>query len=625
MLTLIDLHRSGELAARYPAVPRLLAELPEDGLAAAGQLLSRLDPDEVLAAHPATTSVTIALTGHGTLAPLTGPLTAELARHGLLARLRPGEFDGYVRELGDPGSDLYSAGPDLVLCLLDPMVVFDEVPVPWTPDDVEAAAQRKLTLISRLAACFQATSQGTLVLNTLPLLHRFTAQLVDHRSRARLAAIWHEANARLLRLAGDYPAVVVVDLMPFLAQGIPAEDTRLSRYAGAYLSPPLLARYAREIGHLARHLRGQTKKVLALDLDGTVWGGVLGEDGADGIEVAGGYRGEAFRAFQRVVRQLAAQGVLVAAVSKNDPEPVQAVFRDHPEMTLRADDFVRVTANWRPKHDNLAELCDSLNLGADSVVFVDDSPQECALIRHAAPGAAVVPVDAEPAWHVQRLLRDGWFDTRELTGEDRTRTVKYRSELDRKDFLDSFDSLADFLRELQITMRLSQPSDAEVARVSQLTLRTNQFNLTTWRLQPAQVRAQLADPGALVLAVRTQDRFGDNGLVGAVFAHRESDRLLLDNFLLSCRVFGRGIEQACLRTVLRYARAAGLAQVSGRYQATAKNATVRDFYPRNGFAQVAADGTTTTYRHDLAQILAIPEHIRLAESPLTEADGGNRL
>jgi FkbH-like protein len=612
--TLADLHRSGRLAARYPAVARLVGQLAGAELARAGRLLARLDPADVLREHPDVPVLTVAVTGHGTLSMLTPALTAELARHGLLLRGVPTDFDSYVFELGDPGSGLYAADPDLALCVLDPAVVADELPTPWGPADAERVLAGKLRLLDGLAGRFAATARGVLVLNTLPLPRRLTAQLVDHGSRARLGALWRDANAALLRLAERFPAVVVLDLDPLLAEGVPATDPRQDVYARAHLSAELLAGYAREVGHLARHVAGRTKKVLALDLDGTTWGGVLGDDGAEGIEVADGYRGAAYQAFQRVAKQLGSQGVLLAAVSKNNLEPVREVLRDHPGMTLREDDLVRVVANWRPKPDNLTELAAALNLGVDSVVFVDDSPYECGLVRHALPGVAVVEVDDEPALHVDKLLADGWFDTRALTAEDRTRVAKYRDELVRKDFLDTFESIADYLRELKVSVRLATGDPADAARISQLTLRTNQFNLTTVRLQPPQVQALLADPAALVLTVHTADRFGDNGMVGAVFARRDADALHLDNFLLSCRVFARGIEAACLSAVLAYARATGAAAVFGTYRPTAKNRMVETFYPRHGFEPVAGDGTRRAFRHDLAEIPPPPEHIDLTAS-----------
>lgn len=601
-MTVLDLHRQGRLVERYPEVHTLLTEAD---LGAAGLLLSRLDPDDVLAAHPSTTTLSVAITGHGTLAQLLPPLTAELARHGILARTTVSDFDSYIFDLGDPDSALYSASPQLVLCLLDPKVIFDEVPVPWRPEDVSEVAEEKLATLRRLVQQFHESCHGTLVLNTIPLLRLFTAQLVDHRSRARLSAVWHRFNASLLELAGDH--VVVLDVDPLLTEGIPADDPRLSTYAKVHLSPLLLARYAREIGHLGRHLTGRLKKVLAVDLDGTLWGGILGDDGAEDIEVDDSRRGEAFTAFQRVVKQIASQGVLLTAVSKNDQQAVEAVLRDHPRMTLRQADFVRVVANWRPKDSNITELADALGLTVDSFVFVDDSPYECGLVRYALPDVAVVQVDEEPSLHAVKLLEDGWFDTRILTAADTVRAASYQVELERKDFLSTFDSIEEYLRQLGVTVRLAAATPEDVSRISQLTLRTNQFNLTTERLQPADIHSRISDTSALVLTVRSSDRFGDNGLVGALFARRKADVLQVDNFVLSCRVFSRGIEQACLAALLEHARSTGASSAVGTYQPTARNGKVKDFLPANGFV-MAEDGK---FRHDLKKVLDPPGHVNL--------------
>ncbi|NUR61487.1 MAG: HAD-IIIC family phosphatase [Catenulispora sp.] len=635
---LLALTTEGLLVERYPEVEHLLSGLSEAELLAAGQLLSRVDADAVAARHPQVPTVSLAVTGHGTLASLIPALAGQLARHGMTARTRPADYDSYVYDLSDPGSALYAARADLTLCVLDPEVVFDEVPVPWQVADVEQVFARKLRLLDTLAGTFTAVGRGSLVFNTIPLPRRYAAQLVDHASRAALGAVWREANARLLRLAETFPALVVLDLDPVLAAGVPVSEARTDAYAKAHLSPQLLAEYARQIGHLARNVAGRTKKCLAVDLDNTLWGGILGDDGLAGIEVAETYRGEAFRAFQRVVKQLGSQGVLLAALSKNDSAPVREVFRDHPAMTLREDDFVRISANWQPKHENLERLAEALNLDVGSFVFADDSAYECGLVRRELPRVGVVRLDEEPAYHIEKLLRDGWFDSLRLTEEDRLRAVRYADELERKDFLASFDSITDYLRELDIRVRLGTVDALEVPRVSQLTQRTNQFNMTTRRLQPADVQSLVDDPAALVLAIHSGDRFGENGLVGVILGrwrdgehgeHGEhstagGEVLDLENFLLSCRVFSRGIEKACLAAVLRHAKERGAAAVYGSYRPTAKNGTVEDFYPRHGFVHCPDDappepGTGTAagtaackyYRHDLAEIIAVPDHVHL--------------
>ncbi|WP_316784276.1 HAD-IIIC family phosphatase [Streptomyces sasae] len=609
---LTRLHREGTLAADYPQVRGLLAGLPDTELPRAGRILARLGPDAVLAAHPGTPAPLLAVTGHGTLSALTPALTAELARHGLLARVRTSDFDSWVFDLADPDSELYAARPDLVLCVLDAALVTDALPVPWRVADVARVLDEKLDLVERAAeVCAAAAPGATLVLNTLPLPGELTAQVLDLRARAELGAVWREAEARLLRLPLRRPGVVVADLAPLLAEGVAARDVRQGVYAKAHLSDELLAGYAREVGHLARLRAGGTKKVLALDLDNTVWGGVLGEVGSEGIETEGGYRGEAFHRFQLVVRQLAAQGVLLTAVSKNDLEPVLKTLREHPGLALHEEDFVRVLANWRPKHESLVELARELNVGVDSFVFVDDSAFECGLVRRELPGVAVVQVGEEPALHPARLLGDGWFVARELTDEDLVRPVRYREERARQDFLDTFDSLDGYLRELDIEVTVAPAEPAQYARISQLTLRTNQFNLTTRRLQPTDVQGLAADPAARVLAVGSADRFGDNGLVGAVLLRRAEDVLHIDNFLLSCRVFSRGIEQTVLDAVLRHARDSGARELRAEYRRSAKNAKVADFYPRAGFETVTAGEDTAVFRHRLADLPGPAGHIRL--------------
>ncbi|MEU9478106.1 HAD-IIIC family phosphatase [Streptomyces sp. NPDC048191] len=616
--SLLDLHRAGRLAADYPQVRARLAQATEAEFQQAGQLLARLDPDDVLGAHDRVQQVSVAVTGHGNLAMLVPPLTAELARHGLLLRPTVTDFDAYVHELSDPASELHAARPALALCVLDPMTVIDDLPTPWDLDAVRTALDHRVTLIEGLAERFVAHSGATLVLNTLPLLRRFTAQLVDHRSRGRLGAMWREANARLLRIGDDQPQVVVIDLDPLLADGVPATDPRLSAYAGAHLSAPLLAAYAREVAHLARHLTGRTKKCLAVDLDETLWGGVLSEDGAEGIEVGEGLRGKAFAAFQKVVKQLVSQGVLLTAVSKNDLEPVRDVLRSHPGMVLGEDDFVQVRADWTAKHGHLRELAATIGIGLDSFVFADDSPHECGVVRAQCPEVDVVPLDDEPALHIEKLLADGWFTVRTVTQEDAERTSLYRADAARGELRAAHTSVDDYLNDLGISVTIGPAGPDDIARVSQLTLRTNQFNLTTQRLQPADVRQRVADPAHTVLAVHVSDRFGGSGLTGAVFLRRAGDVLTIENFLLSCRVLARGVEQACLAAVLHAAKAQGVRVVEAAHRATAKNAKVRGLYPDHGFEETGGDGTHTTFRHLLAELPDVPGHIRLIDRPERE-------
>ncbi|MCQ4209136.1 HAD-IIIC family phosphatase [Streptomyces longispororuber] len=615
-----DLHTEGRLAEEFPGVSGLLAVLAQGpaaaaDLARAGRLLARVDPGRIHALHPDARPLHVTVSGHGTLDALTGPLTAELARHGIPLRPTIGDHDSWRRDLQDTAGPLYADDIDLSLVLLDAQSVFDELPQPWRVSDAAEAVTARLGLLQRLAESYVRDGSGTLVLNTLPLLTGQLRQLVDHRSRTELSVLWREFNAGLLRIALAHPRVHVVDLEPLIAESGPVRDSRLAVYTKEHLGAELLGRYAREIGHLARALRGRTKKVLVVDLDHTLWDGILGDDGPDGIAVSGTYRGEAFGAFQKTVRQLGSQGVLLGVCSKNDQEPVEQVLAGHPDMVLRPDDFVRITANWQPKDGNLREMAARLNLGTDSFVFVDDSPFECGLVASSLPDVAVVRLDEEPALHIDRLLADGWFDVRELTEADRGRAGQYRADAGRLELLDGAASMEEYLQALDVRVTVAPATEADVPRISQITLRTNQFNLTTRRLGTDDVRARIAAPGRLVLAIRAQDRFGDNGLVGAVFAERDADALRIDNVLLSCRVFARGIEQAALTALLAHARDTGAPAVVASYRPTAKNGKVRDLYPSLGFDTVrTGDDGSHDFRHDLTELPSHPGHVTLDAS-----------
>ncbi|WP_405876784.1 HAD-IIIC family phosphatase [Streptomyces sp. NBC_01384] len=624
MTTALDelrtLHHAGRLAAAYPEVAVLLARLTDaadrseeqiaDELARCGSLLARLDPQDVLAHHPHTPAVTVAVTGHSATAALTDPLLAELARHGLLARPVTGDHGAYLRDLTDPGSELRRARPELTLCVLGADAVLEQLPLPWTVADAEQACARLLERLETVAAAHTAHATGVLVLNTLPLPRRLTHQIIDQQQRALLGAVWREFNARLLRLPAAHPALAVVDLDPLIASTGAATDERLALYTRSAFSAAVFAALAREAVHVLRARRGMTRKCLVLDLDHTLWDGVLGEDGADGIDCGPTLRGEPYAALQRVVKQLAAQGVLLAVSSKNDPGPVNDVLQSHPDMTLRAQDFVSVRAGWDPKDTALAAIAGELGIATDALVFADDSPAERALVRHRLPGAAVIPLGTEPAWHVTRLLADGWFDTPHVTDDDRGRTGQYRAAAERARLRGSAGSHEEYLRELGTVVRISPPRPHELPRMAQLSLRTNQFNLTGERIAAERISPPGAGAGLRPLAVRVSDAYGDSGLVGALFVRETPDGLHIDNMLLSCRVLARGIEHGCLSAVLSHARGRGLPAVRARYRATRANTRSRGFYPSLGFvAERTDDGAQTLFRHDLAAIPAAPSHL----------------
>ncbi len=342
-----------------------------------------------------------------------------------------------------------------------------------------------------------------------------------------------------------------------------------------------------------RALISGPRKVLVLDLDNTIWGGVVGETGPLGVELGDSPRGEAFRQFQRHVKALTRRGVLLAVCSKNNAEDARECFRQNPDMVLKFEDFAHFVANWEPKTTGLREIAETLRLGLDSFVFFDDSPFEREMVRQAMPDVAVVDVPEDPSDYVRALQEGLWFESCALTDEDRKRSHLYQAEAEHRAARKDAEGLDDYLASLDMlaTVRLIDTKD--IQRVVQLLGKTNQFNLTTRRHTLEELRELLSRPGTIGLSLRLVDRLADHGLVavalGVKVPYTGASTMEIDSFLMSCRVIGRTVEAHLLQVLLDRAHAAGYRQVIGRYLPTRKNHLVASFFEQMGFAPIETD------------------------------------
>lgn len=351
-----------------------------------------------------------------------------------------------------------------------------------------------------------------------------------------------------------------------------------------------------------RTLTTGPKKVLVLDLDNTLWGGVIGETDPMGISLGGTPEGEAFVAFQAHLKALAERGVLLAVASKNNPEEAKGPFDQNPNMVLTLDDFAAFEANWGPKTDSLRKIASELELGLDSFVFFDDSKAEQEHVRQNLPQVMVVDVPHDPAEYVRCLQEGLWFETLHLTGEDTQRAAYYLAERQRKEVGQASTSIDDYLRSLEMRALVEPVSETNLPRVVQLLAKTNQFNLTTRRHREETVVQMMAVPNAICLALRLKDCFGDYGLVGLVLGIPESSGTLrVDTFLLSCRVIGRTVECFLVKRLLEECAERGFERLLGEYQPTAKNQLVRGFWESLGFRRLglSGDGLTERYEFDV--------------------------
>jgi len=378
-----------------------------------------------------------------------------------------------------------------------------------------------------------------------------------------------------------------------------AFDERLARLARVEWRDGFAAALAGEIRRYARAALGRARKCLVLDLDGTLWGGVLGEDGPAGLRIGpGSAEGEAFLAVQHAALALRARGVLLAVCSKNDPADVAAVLAEHPEMALRPADFSAMEVGWHPKPEGLRRIARTLGIGLDALVFVDDNPAECAQVRAALPEVQVVQLGPDPAEYAGLIRRLDAFETLAATGQDAVRADGYRVERARAALRAEASSLDDYLAGLETRVRIRPATPADLTRVHQLINKTNQFNLTVERVTPGAVEAFL-DTGRFDLRVtEVEDRFGRLGLVGVTLVehgggeHRaEGPHVRL--FLLSCRALGRRVEVAMANALKRrWPGADGTRALTAHYRPAPRNQPVADFYEARGFTvtDTAADG-----------------------------------
>ena len=389
-------------------------------------------------------------------------------------------------------------------------------------------------------------------------------------------------------------------------------DPRYYHEAKMPCGPECLVTYGHSVASLVKAILGKSRKVLVLDLDNTLWGGVIGDAGVEGIRVGqGSGEGEAFLTFQRYAKDLKERGVLLAVCSKNDEATARQPFERHDDMVLRLDDFACFVANWQNKADNLRTIARRLELGTDSFVFVDDNSAERAIVRRLAPEVAVPALPEDPSGYIDAVARHRYFETVSWTVEDASRAAYYADNARRNELRSAVGDVDSFLASLGMKATIRPVSETNIQRVTQLVNKSNQFNLTTSRRTHAEIQALADDPAWRTLTIGLADTLGDNGLISVIFLRRRGAVMDIDTWLMSCRVLQRGVEQAALNEIVRLAREAGCDTVDGTYIPTPRNMLVQHHYRDLGFTEVDNDGVASRWRIAVAGYLDRATHIEV--------------
>jgi FkbH-like protein len=561
--------------------------------AAAARLLARLGEQ---APPPARRTVRLAVTGSYTVSQLAALLRLAALRHGVHLELYESPYGQYQQELLDPSSPLYAFAPEAVLVAVHE----GALGLPELAGDPAAAVASELERWRSLWRRVEETCGARVIQHNFALRPEVALGHLATRIPGSRYALTQALNLALGAAAGDAVLVVDCDRLASTAGRSRWFDDRYWHLAKQAVSLECLPLLARHTAAVAAAAFGAGRKCLVLDLDNTLWGGVIGEDGLGGIVLGAGAAGEAYVAFQEHVLRLKEKGVILAVVTKNDDAEARRPFEEHPDMRLRLDDLAAFVASWEDKPAGLRRVADVLDIGLDSLVFFDDNPAERLAVRQLVPEVDVIQVPADPGHYVRALSDYLGFETVSLTAEDRARTGQYRARAQAAELASSLESIDDFLASLRMEARVAPFDELHLPRIVQLIGKTNQFNLTTRRHDRSAVHAFMSDPEAVTLYLKLRDRLADHGLVSVLIARRDGDTLDIDTWLMSCRVIGRTVEDELLSRLCRCAEALGCSRLRGTYVPTARNGMVRDVYTRFGFDLVAECDGTTVWEYDLA-------------------------
>jgi FkbH-like protein len=552
-----------------------------------------------------------------TVEPMVPLLRAAAFAHGIDLVVHVGDFNAYAQEILDPHSSLYRFAPDAVILAVR---TTDIAPDLWLrfadlgSDAAQEAVRRVSSSVRQWIAAFRERSAASLIVHSLEQPMHPGLSVLDSQSENGQWAAMLQMNRELRQAAAASHGVYVLDYDGLMARHGRERwhDERKWLTARLPIASDHLLHMALEWMRFILPLTGKSAKALVVDLDNTLWGGVIGEDGMQGIKLGAEYPGAAYQALQRAMLDLARRGILLAICSKNNLDDAMEAIEKHPGMLVRPKDFAATRINWTDKAQNLREIAHELNIGVDSLAFLDDNPFEREQVRAALPEVTVIDLPQNPLEYARAVRDCPVFERLAVSAEDQQRTAMYAEQRERVNAEQTFQSKEDFFRFLEQEAELEPVSDLTLARVAQLTQKTNQFNLTTRRYTEQQIAEIAARPGWHIFSIRVKDRFGDHGLVGVAIAHDQGEQCQVDTFLLSCRVIGRTVETALLAHLAKSAAERGCKRLAGWFLPTKKNAPARDFYEQHGFRRQESNGTGSLWVLDLDNSpLRSPDWIKL--------------
>jgi FkbH-like protein len=539
------------------------------------------------------------------------------------------DYNQYNQEILNQDSKLYKFKPDITFLILDTRHILGEYFFSWysvPSKDREKIFQTKIKEIHNICRTFEKNFDSKLILTSLqiPNYSPYGINEAKISNTFSLKGVINKINDILFsEFGGDIkigeshtdsksPKIFIYDFNEFIRK---FGENNIFNYKQFFsgdikISIEYIPKFINELMGYVYAFTGITKKCIVLDLDNTLWGGIIGEDGFDNIKLGDGPIGRSFVEFQKRLLALNQRGIILAINSKNNFGDAIDVIKKHPNMILRGDNFACVKINWDDKVSNLQKIAEELNIGLDSMVFFDDDPINQEYVRESLPEVLVVNLPKDSSQYAQIITEMKEFDVLKITEEDTKRSDMYLGQKKRKELENKVGDFNEFLKQMNIEVNLQKANSFSIPRISQLTLKTNQFNLTTKRYQEEEISKFSSSEDKIVECVQVSDKFGDNGITGTyIIEKKNNEEWIIDTFLLSCRIMGRGIEEMMMNQIIEKGKLSGIKRIKGKFIPTAKNKPAENFYEELGFKK-----ENEFWVFNTNNIMKKPKHIKVIKN-----------
>ena len=524
------------------------------------------------------------------------------------------DYNQYNQEILNQNSGLYRFKPDITFLILDTRHILGDYYFSWNSvsyEDRPKIINTKVSEIENICNTFTKNSDSKLIITSLQIPNYSPYGINEEVTTTSLKQAVHEINTKISQSNKELK-LFTYDFNEFVRK---FGENNIFKYKQFFsgdikISTEYIPKFIDELMGYVYAVTGVTKKCIVLDLDNTLWGGIVGEDGFDNIKLGDNPVGRSFVEFQKRLLSLNHRGIILAINSKNNFDDAIEVIKKHPSMILREDNFACVKINWDDKVANLQKISEELNIGLDSMVFFDDDPINQEYVRKSLPEVLVIDLPKDSSKYAQIITEMRQFDVLQITEEDTKRSDMYLGQKKRKEFETEVGDFNEFLKQMNIEVQVKKANSFSIPRISQLTLKTNQFNMTTRRYQEEDVLKFSSSDDKIIECVQVIDKFGDNGITGTYIVEKKNDvEWMIDTFLLSCRIMGRGVEEIMMNQIIENARLSGIKRIKGEFIPTSKNKPAENFYKKLGFKK---ENEFWVFNTD--NTIKKPEHIKVIKN-----------